>query len=106
MAKQNPIDEAKELQKLLVGYAKQETVEPLLTLAKYLAFGIAGAVLTFLGVMFLGLGVLRLLQSETGTALDGVGFLSLVPYLGSILTMGVLIFFIFRAMSRATRAVR
>ena len=106
MAKQNPIDEAKDLQKLLVDYAKQETVDPLKTLGRYLGAGLGGAVLTFLGVMFLGVGVLRLMQSETGETFDGVGFLSLVPYVVSMLTMGFLVFMIYRAMSRATRAVR
>jgi len=106
VAKQNPIDEAKDLQKLLVDYAKQETVDPLKTLGRYLGAGLGGAVLTFLGVMFLGVGVLRLMQSETGETFDGVGFLSLVPYVVSMLTMGFLVFMIYRAMSRATRAVR
>ncbi len=106
MAKQNPIDEAKELQTMLVGYAKQETVEPLKTLARYLGAGFGGAVLTFLGVMFVGLGVLRLLQEETGEALDGLGFLSLVPYLGSLVVMAILVLFLYLAMSKATKAVR
>lgn len=106
VANANPIDEAKELQVMLVSYAKQETIEPLKTLARYLAFGLAGALLVFLGVLFIGLAVLRLLQSETGTVFDGQSFASLGPYAGSVAVMGVLVLFLFRAMSKATRAVR
>lgn len=106
MAKQNPIDEAKDLQTMLVNYAKQETVEPLKTLARYLSAGLGGAVLTFMGVMFVGLGVLRVLQSQTGDTFDGLGFLSLVPYMGSILVMTLLVLVLARAMSKATKAVR
>lgn len=106
VAKPNPIDEAKDLQSMLVGYAKQETVEPLKSLGSYVGFGLAGAVLVFLGVLFVGVGVLRLLQSETGSAFDGVSFASLVPYLGSMAAMGLIVGLIFRAMSKATQAVR
>ena len=64
MAKANPIDEAKELQQMLVTYAKQETVEPLKTLGGYLGLGLAGAVCMFLGIMFTGFGTLRFFQTE------------------------------------------
>ncbi len=106
MAKVNPIDEAKDLQAMLVSYAKQETWEPIETLGKYLAWGLAGALLIFLGVLFIGLAVLRLLQSETGTVFDGQSFASMGPYAGSIAVMGVLVLFLVRAMTKATRAVR
>jgi hypothetical protein len=106
VAKQNPIDEAKELQTMLVDYAIQETVAPLRTLGRYLSAGLGGAVLVFMGVMFVGLGVLRVLQSQTGDTFEGLGFLSLVPYLGAILTMSLLVLVILYAMSKATKAVR
>jgi len=106
VAKQNPIDEAKELQTMLVGYAKQETIEPLKTLGRYLGAGFAGAVLSFLGAMFVGLGVLRLLQSETGSAFDGLSFASIVPYLGSVFAMVLILIVLYRAMSKATKAVQ
>ncbi len=106
MAKQNPLDEAKELQTMLVDYAKQETVDPLKALGRYLSSGLAGAVLIFMGVMFVGLGVLRVLQSQTGDAFEGLGFLSLVPYIGSIVTMTLIVLVILLAMSKATKAVR
>lgn len=70
---------------MLVDYAKQETVEPLKTLGGYLAWGIAGALMMFLGLFFFGIGTLRLLQSEA--SLDGNSWLSLVSYLIAILVM-------------------
>lgn len=67
-----------ELKDLLVTYFKQETLLPLQQLGRYLAFGIAGSVLMGTGVMLMALGLLRLLQTETGSAFDGNW--SWVPY--------------------------
>ncbi|MEZ5343220.1 MAG: hypothetical protein R2706_17805 [Acidimicrobiales bacterium] len=82
MATQNPLDGARDLQKMLVDYAKQETVEPLKTLGGYLVWGIAGAIMMFLGLFFFGIGTLRLLQTEA--SLDGNSWMSLLAYLGAI----------------------
>lgn len=90
MAKANPLDEAKELQQMLVTYAKQETVEPLKTLGGYLGKGIVGAIFMFLGIMFAGFGTLRFFQTEVD-AFDGGGWGSLAPY---GITLGVLAFMI------------
>ncbi|MEZ5262266.1 MAG: phage holin family protein [Acidimicrobiia bacterium] len=68
-----------ELKTLVVDYAKQETVDPLRSLGRYLGFGIAGSVLLAIGGLFFTVGLLRLLQTETGGAFDG-GW-SFVPYL-------------------------
>ncbi len=70
--------EAKELVDLVVGYAKQETLDPLKRLGKNVAFGVAGAVLVGTGTLFLALSALRALQTETDTFEDN---LSWVPYL-------------------------
>ena len=51
-----------ELKDLVVGYAKQETVDPLKTLGRYLGFGIAGSVLMGAGFFLLLLALLRGLQ--------------------------------------------
>jgi hypothetical protein len=59
--------EAKELVDLVVGYAKQETLDPLKRLGKSVAFGVVGAVLVGTGTLFLALSALRALQSETDT---------------------------------------
>jgi len=59
-------------------YAKQETLGPLKGAGRWLALGAAGAVFIGLGSVFVLIGVLRLLQTET-SAFDG-GW-SWVPYL-------------------------
>jgi hypothetical protein len=60
-----------ELRDLVVAYVRQETVTPIKSLGRYILFGIAGAFLLGLGVVLLGVGVLRLLQTETGTTFRG-----------------------------------
>ena len=51
-----------ELKDLVVAYAKQETVEPLKTLGRYLGYGLAGAICLGLGLSLLLLALLRGLQ--------------------------------------------
>ena len=63
---------------LTVDYLKQEVVEPLRGLGRFLYMGIAGSFFLAFGLLLILLGVLRLLQTETGTALDGDW--SWVPY--------------------------
>ena len=63
VANQTPIEGAQEMQQMLVNYAKQETLEPLKQLGRYLGLGLAGSLFMFLGVFFVGLATLRLLQS-------------------------------------------
>ena len=68
-----------EVRSLVTDYAKQETVEPLKRLGKWLGFGVAGAVLISLGLFLLLLGGLRLLQTEASGTFDGNW--SFAPYL-------------------------
>jgi len=77
--------DARELVDLVVGYAKQETLDPIKKLGKTIALGIVGAVAVGLGVVFLSLGALRAMQSETETFDDNLTFL---PY---VIAMGVLL---------------
>ena len=63
---------------LTVDYLKQETVQPLKGLGRFLYMGIAGSFFLAFGLLLILLGVLRLLQTETGTALTGDW--SWVPY--------------------------
>jgi hypothetical protein len=60
-----------ELKELVIGYVKQETVVPLKQLGRYVAFGVLGSLLLGLGVVLLGVGGLRALQTETGTTFTG-----------------------------------
>lgn len=61
-SRKRPTDQVGELRDLVVGYAKQETVEPLQRLKRFLAFGVSGAVCVGIGTGFLLLGLLRGLQ--------------------------------------------
>lgn len=71
--------EFKELIDLIVTYAKQETIGPLEELKRYVGFGLLGALAWGLGLFFVGLGLLRAIQSEAGHRLAGDW--SWVPYL-------------------------
>ncbi len=63
---------------LTVDYLKQETIDPLRGLGRFLYMGIAGSAFLAFGILLILIGVLRLLQTETGTALTGDW--SWVPY--------------------------
>ena len=79
---------AQELREMVVSYFKQETLEPFKALGRFLAFGIGGALLTAAGIVVLLVGVLRLLQAETGGTFHGN--LTALPYVITLVT-GLLI---------------
>jgi len=58
----NPQETVRELRDLVIAYTKQETVEPIKGLGRYLGFGLAGAVLIGFGIACVEIGILRLLQ--------------------------------------------
>ncbi len=60
-----------ELRDLVVAYFRQETIVPLKSLGRYILFGLAGALLLGTGFVLLGVGALRLLQTETGSTFRG-----------------------------------
>ncbi|HEX6569776.1 MAG TPA: hypothetical protein VF015_11440 [Acidimicrobiales bacterium] len=70
---------ATELWALTKDYARQETIDPIKGVGRYLGYGLGGALLLGVGVILLMLAGLRALQTETGDALDGN--LSWLPYL-------------------------
>ena len=67
----NVVGRGQDVGELLVAYAKQETVEPLRGLGRWIGFGAGGSVLIAMGIFFLLLSVLRALQTETGTTFTG-----------------------------------
>jgi hypothetical protein len=93
--------EAQELFQLVVGYAKQETLDPVRNLGRFIGYGMGGAVLSSLGAVLLLLGGLRLLQTETGDAFDGN--LTFVPYLVVLAVSGAIAAGAMKARSRGQR---
>jgi hypothetical protein len=63
---------------LVIAYAKQETLEPLKVLLRFVIFGTLGSFAIALGTVLLLVAVLRILQTETGAF---HGNLSWLPYL-------------------------
>ena len=68
-----------ETLQLIIDYVKQETLDPLKGLGRYIMFGVAGSVALAIGLVILSVSLLRLLQGETDGAFDGN--LSWIPYL-------------------------
>ncbi|MDQ1431254.1 MAG: hypothetical protein QOF40_1856 [Actinomycetota bacterium] len=67
-----------ELRDLVVTYLKQQTLVPLQKLGRYVGFGVLGSLLMGFGVVFLGVSLLRVLQTETSDTFTGDW--SWVPY--------------------------
>ena len=70
-----------ELWELVVAYVKQETVEPIKNLGRFVAFGVIGSLLLAVGLPTLVLATLRAVQAESGDHLTGS--LTFVPYLAA-----------------------
>ena len=102
MARANPLESAQEAQQMLVAYAKQETIDPLKDLGRYLAWGLVGSVSIFLGVLFLALGLLRGLQRLD--AFDD-GIWTVFPYLITVAALAVVMGLIVGLYSRAKKRV-
>lgn len=69
---------------LIFKYLKQETLTPLKSILKFALFGLSGAIFLGAGAILVLLGILRLLQSETGSSFTGN--LTWLPYL---ITLGI-----------------
>lgn len=67
-----------ELWELVLAYFKQETLQPLRRLVRFVLIGVPGAVLTATGTAVLLLAALRLLQVRTGGTFRG--HMSPLPY--------------------------
>jgi hypothetical protein len=88
-----------DLWELIVSYVKQETVEPLKGLGRFLGWGVPGAIVTTLGLVLVFLAGLRATQTESSFS----GHLSWLPYLIVIVGAGVVVGFAVRAVTRPTR---
>ena len=88
--RKKPADHIAELKDLVVGYAKQETIDPLKTLKSYLLWGIGGAFFVGGGSFFILLGILRGMQSYSPFA-GNRGAWSLLPYAATLIAGFVII---------------
>ncbi len=91
--KKGPSDHVNELKDLVVNYAKQETIDPVVSLKRTMSFGMSGAVCIGLGVSLALLGLLRGLQEIDLFSQDGPtpGAWTLVPYAATILAAAAVI---------------
>jgi hypothetical protein len=80
-----------ELWEMLVSYAKQETVQPLKGLFRFVGVGVAAMLLIGTGVVLISVSVLRLLQTKQPFGWQLSGSLNFIPYLVSLAVLGVLI---------------
>jgi hypothetical protein len=78
-----------ELKELTISYAKQETVDPLRGLGRYVAAGVGGSFVLAIGLGMCGLALLRFLQTETGTWFTGN--LNWIPYLITFVALSIVI---------------
>jgi hypothetical protein len=99
------IEAVVDLKDLTVTYARQETIEPLKGLANFFKFGVAGSVLIALGTIELTMFILRVLQTETDTALTGNW--SWVPYgVAIVFDAAVTVLFVLLIKSKEKKEVR
>jgi hypothetical protein len=96
-----------ELKDLVVGYAKQETVDPLRTLGRYLGFGFAGSVVLGTGLLLILLALLRGLQ-QVGIFNDEAAFeggrFSWAPYaITALAGTFIAVVFLWRLMTMSSK---
>ncbi len=90
-----------EIRDLVVRYVKEETVQPLKDLGRFVAFGALGSVFVGLGTVLLLVGALRYLQWQF-PVLDGT--LSWIPYLVvAVLAILVIALALWRVVSGAAK---
>lgn len=86
----------------VLGYARQQIVDPMKSLGRFVGLGLAGAVVGALGIVLGLFGLLRLLQTETEPFLNGATsrWLSFAPYLVVIIVGASIVGFIFSRISK------
>jgi hypothetical protein len=92
---------AQDLVRLVVAYVKQETLDPIKDLKRFLLWGVLGTLAVSVGLVLLFLGVLRLLQDETGSTFRG--HLSFLPYVITVALCGAVAAGALRARGRKTK---
>lgn len=83
-------------------YAKQETIDPLKTIGKFLGWGLLSSISLSLGVLFGAIAILRALQTETGDHLTGSW--NFVPYAAALVFTVVAVLLAVAAIRRPFRA--
>ena len=87
---------------LVRDYAKQETIDPLKTMGRFIGWGLLGSISLTLAVVFGALALLRALQTETGDVF--AGNLNWVPYLAAMLFAAAAMGLALAAVKRPMRA--
>jgi hypothetical protein len=75
-----------DLVQLLKDYARQETVDPLKSLGRFVGFGAGAALCWGIAGTLITIGVLRVIQVETRDLFDGNW--TWVPYLAALVVSG------------------
>jgi hypothetical protein len=83
-------DTVGELWDLLKTYARQQTVDPVKSLGRFVAYGLLGSLLIGLGITELTVAALRVLQVEADDVFDGNW--STIPYLIALVVVSGLTF--------------
>ena len=77
----DPKEAVTEALDLVKAYARQETIEPLKNLKRFVGFGVVGGLLVALGLFFLALSGLRYMQTHRFFGQHLTGNWSWLPYL-------------------------
>jgi hypothetical protein len=91
-----------DLWQLVRDYAKQETIDPLKSIGRFLGLGLAGATLVAVGLVFGVLAILRVLQQETGDTFEGTW--DFVPYIVAAVFCLAVIGLCVRSITKPNRA--
>lgn len=100
-ADRSNVESPGELLQLLRDYAKQETIDPLRSVGRFLGYGLAGAILFAVGSVFAVVAILRVLQEETGARLTGSW--NFVPYAAALLLTVIVIAASIRTITKPNR---
>ncbi len=85
---------------LVRAYARQEILEPLRGVGRWVGWGVAGSIAMAVGLVELSLALLRALQTETGSTFTGN--LSWAPYLITLLAIVVVVGLLATRITRRT----